>query len=251
MKFHCLFEQSGTFKNVFKSYGHEAIDYDILDDYGQTDFKIDLFAEIEAEYKNVTNTREKSILRHDTIFTKMKPETDFIMAFFPCTSFTDLNEINFTLRNSGKLKATIQNGGKQPIENINWLFKQIETREYMFKLWIKFCFVCEHLGIPTIIENPAGGIGRSYLTLYSPYRPSYCDIDRALFGDKYHKPTNFFAINFEMKENFCGMYFDKEYNTKTLVTKYKKGKVTDSKERSEISPIYADNFYKRFLDGKI
>ena len=54
MKFHCLFEQSGTFKNVFKEYGHEAWDYDILNDYGQTDFKIDLFREIEKEYENIT-----------------------------------------------------------------------------------------------------------------------------------------------------------------------------------------------------
>lgn len=45
---HCLFEQSGTFKNEFKKLGYDAYDYDILDDYGQTDFKIDLFKEIEG-----------------------------------------------------------------------------------------------------------------------------------------------------------------------------------------------------------
>lgn len=46
MKAHCLFEQSGTFKNEFKKLGIEAYDYDILNDYGQTDFQCDLFAEI-------------------------------------------------------------------------------------------------------------------------------------------------------------------------------------------------------------
>ena len=46
MKAHCLFEQSGTFKNEFKKLGIEAYDYDILNDYGQTDHVIDLFAEI-------------------------------------------------------------------------------------------------------------------------------------------------------------------------------------------------------------
>lgn len=45
---HCLFEQSGTFKNEFKKLGIEAYDYDILDDYGETDFKIDLYAEIRG-----------------------------------------------------------------------------------------------------------------------------------------------------------------------------------------------------------
>ena len=28
-KIHCLFEQSGTFKNEFKKLGYEAFDYDI------------------------------------------------------------------------------------------------------------------------------------------------------------------------------------------------------------------------------
>lgn len=46
MKAHCLFEQSGTFKNEFKKLGIEAYDYDILNDYGQTDYQLDLFAEI-------------------------------------------------------------------------------------------------------------------------------------------------------------------------------------------------------------
>lgn len=46
MKAHCLFEQSGTFKNEFKKLGIEAYDYDILNEYGQTDFQLDLFAEI-------------------------------------------------------------------------------------------------------------------------------------------------------------------------------------------------------------
>lgn len=48
MKVHCLFEQSGTFKNEFKKLGIEAEDYDILNDFGETDHIIDLFAEIRG-----------------------------------------------------------------------------------------------------------------------------------------------------------------------------------------------------------
>ena len=48
---HCLFEQSGTFKNEFRKLGVEAYDYDILDDFGETDYKIDLFSEIEQAYE--------------------------------------------------------------------------------------------------------------------------------------------------------------------------------------------------------
>lgn len=46
MKVHCLFEQSGTFKNQFKKLGYEAYDYDIQNEFGETDFQVDLFAEI-------------------------------------------------------------------------------------------------------------------------------------------------------------------------------------------------------------
>ena len=47
---HCLFEQSGTFKNEFKKLGMEAQDYDILNDFGETDNVIDLFEEINNGY---------------------------------------------------------------------------------------------------------------------------------------------------------------------------------------------------------
>lgn len=53
MKAHLMFEQSGTFKNEFKKLGYEAYDYDILNDYGETDYQIDLFSEIEKAYGGV------------------------------------------------------------------------------------------------------------------------------------------------------------------------------------------------------
>ena len=43
---HCLFEQSGTFKNEFKKLGYEAYDYDIQNAFGETDYVVDLFSEI-------------------------------------------------------------------------------------------------------------------------------------------------------------------------------------------------------------
>lgn len=54
MKAHCLFEQSGTFKNEFKKLGIEAFDYDILNNFGQTDFQVDLFKEIEGGVRKQT-----------------------------------------------------------------------------------------------------------------------------------------------------------------------------------------------------
>lgn len=72
MVVHCLFEQSGTFKNEFIKLGYTAYDYDIQDDYKQTDYVIDLFAAIEGGYMN-----------EPSIFDKISTE-DLIIAFFPC-----------------------------------------------------------------------------------------------------------------------------------------------------------------------
>lgn len=47
-KVHCFFEQSGTFKNQFKKLGIHAEDYDIQNNFGQTDHVIDLFLEIRG-----------------------------------------------------------------------------------------------------------------------------------------------------------------------------------------------------------
>lgn len=46
----CLFEQSGVFKNEFKKLGYEAYDYDIQNNFGETDYQIDIFSEIEKAY---------------------------------------------------------------------------------------------------------------------------------------------------------------------------------------------------------
>lgn len=47
-KAHCLFEQSGTFKNEFIKLGVPAEDYDIQNEFGQTEHIVDLFAEIRG-----------------------------------------------------------------------------------------------------------------------------------------------------------------------------------------------------------
>lgn len=237
MTFHCLFEQSGTFKNVFKEFGHEAFDYDILNDYGETDYQIDLFKEIETEYDNIVQGGVEQ-----TIFTNMKPDKDFIFAFFPCTYFTNQQDLNFRLDNYG-FKSMFKDG-KKTFKSIEYVLHKIKERELFFSLFIKFCFICEFLNIPTIIENPEG----KFLIAYSPYRPSWIEKDRSNFGDNFKKPTMFFAINFEMKEKF-NMFYDKNFNVKTIAKTATKAISTGG--RSAITNTYARNFYKRFIEGKI
>ena len=50
-KVHCFFEQSGTFKNEFIKLGIPAEDYDIQNNFGETDHVVDLFKAIEDAYE--------------------------------------------------------------------------------------------------------------------------------------------------------------------------------------------------------
>lgn len=47
-----MFEQSGTFKHEFEKLGIAAKDYDLLNNYGETDWVGDLFAQIESHTRN-------------------------------------------------------------------------------------------------------------------------------------------------------------------------------------------------------
>ena len=76
-KVFCLFEQSGHFKNAFKELGIPAEDYDILNDFGETDHVVDLFGEIDKAYEG-----------KPSLFDQITKE-DLVMAFFPCTRFED------------------------------------------------------------------------------------------------------------------------------------------------------------------
>lgn len=71
-KVHCFFEQSGTFKNEFKKLGYEAYDYDIQNNFSETDYPIDLFQEID-----------RAFIGKPSIFDDITTD-DLILAFFPC-----------------------------------------------------------------------------------------------------------------------------------------------------------------------
>lgn len=74
-KVHCLFEQSGTFKNEFRKFGIDAYDYDIRNDFGETENEIDLFNEIDKAYDG-----------KPSVFDDIGV-CDLVFAFFPCTRF--------------------------------------------------------------------------------------------------------------------------------------------------------------------
>ena len=69
-KVHCFFEQSGTFKNEFIKLGIPAEDYDIQNNFRETDHVIDLFGEIDRAYTNITRqdkTRQDNFRRNQPL----------------------------------------------------------------------------------------------------------------------------------------------------------------------------------------
>lgn len=79
-KVHCFFEQSGTFKNEFIKLGIPAMDYDIMNEYAETDNVIDLFSQIEKAFEALTTDN-----RHYFRFRKFLSR--FNNCFFPLHLF--------------------------------------------------------------------------------------------------------------------------------------------------------------------
>ena len=135
-KVHCFFEQSGTFKNEFKKLGIKAEDYDIQNNFGETDNVIDLFSEIEKAYSG-----EISIF--DTI-----SKDDLIMAFFPCIYFETIQMTYYSYESRNLSKNNVK-------EKHDIVIDRIMKRERFYILLHKLVAVCNIKSLRLIIENPA------------------------------------------------------------------------------------------------
>lgn len=134
-KVYCFFEQSGTFKNEFKKLGYEALDLDIQNDFGETDYQIDLFTEIEKAYDGKAS-----------IFDNITSD-DLIMAFFPCIYFSALSQIAFSFGCKNYRNLSI-------IEKANKIIERSHNREKFFRLCVKMIAVSISRGLRLIMENP-------------------------------------------------------------------------------------------------
>lgn len=223
--FHCFFEQSGTFKNEFKKLGYEAYDYDIRNDFDETDYQIDLFKEIELAYDN-----KKSI------FDNISKE-EMIIAFFPCIRFEDQIQMCFRGTAYQYLKMSVE----QKLEKDLELHKELS---YLYQLITKLTIVSIKRKIPLIIENPYSTT--HYLVKYWAIPYTLLDNDRTKRGDYFEKPTQYWFINCEPKENF--IFEPLEFVEKRVVQFQKKEKGLDRQAwRSMIHPQYANRFIREFI----
>lgn len=217
--YYCLFEQSGTFKNEFKKLGYEVIDYDIQNEFNETDVVIDLFREIEKAYN-----KEESIFDNIT-------EKDMILAFFPCVRFENQIELHFR----GTCNSLRKWSDEQKLEYDLKLHKELDL---MYETITKLAIVCIRKNIPLIIENPYSMT--HYLTKYWAIPSKVIDKDRRTRGDYYQKPTQYWFINCEPKYN---MILEPQiwHKTKTVEN------ISNKTERSLISKEYANRFIREFI----
>lgn len=224
--YHCFFEQSGTFKNEFKKLGFNAFDYDILNDYGQTDYQIDLFNEIELAYEG-----------SKSVFDNIKKD-DVIVAFFPCTLFQEHNALWFK-------GCAAQQKGWTVRRKLEYVIERHEELHENYTCLTKMVIVCLDKDIPLIIENPV--TPPHYLTTYWCIKPKFVDHDRTERGDWMKKPTQYWFINCDPKNNFI---FEPQIVRKPKRYIDIKGGNDRQKTRSEITPEYANRFIREFiLDG--
>ena len=220
---HCLFEQSGTFKNEFKKLGYEAQDYDIRNDFQETDNVVDLFDEIELAYED-----------KPSIFDNMTTD-DLLIAFFPCTRFCDPSILLFRGDNASIRKYSDEKKVAYSME----LHEELHT---MYTKICKLFLICYKKHLKLIIENPWSN--QHYLVRYFPVKSSIVDVNRLTRGDNFRNPTQFWFVNCIPQHNVC--------NDVVKVAEQKFAtKIHSTVERSMISPAYANRFIREFILGII
>lgn len=229
-KVHCFFEQTGTFKNEFIKLGIPAEDYDIQNNFGETDHIIDLFAEIEKAYEGGAS-----------VFDSIEQD-DLIIAFFPCIYFCDNNELFFTGNHINYKHWNMTLGG-----TIEYVLKRSKDRQYFYEVLLMIFGICVKNGLRMILENPYSPT--HFLHKNFPFQPKVIDRNRRARGDYFKKPTQYFYLNCE-PTYIRTIQDDKPHKNICTITGRQRTHGLCSEERSMISPDYARNFICDFIIGK-
>ena len=225
-KVHCFFEQSGTFKQEFIKLGIPAEDYDIQNNFGETDHQDDLFKEIENAYDD-----KPSIFDNIT-------KDDLIVAFFPCIYFSALSQMSMYWTCVNYRKKTMK-------EKTDLILERSHNREYFFSLAVKMLAVAQMRGLRLIMENPWSE--QTFLKANFVMAPTLVDMDRTKRGDFFKKPTAYFFINCEPLD---GETRQQSKVVKNILSSKSSGQAgLCSEDRSMISHDYARNWICDFILG--
>lgn len=172
-----------------------------------------------------------------SIFDKITPD-DLILAFFPCTRFETKIQLFFR----GEAYQQKNYSDRQKLEKSMELHKELH-RNYL--LISELVCICIDKELKLVIENPNSN--PHYLSMYWCIKPKIIDNNRRLNGDYMVKPTQFWFVNFEPKQNLIFEPLDYvEQRTTDHMRRSEDGK-DRSKSRSEIHPQYANRFIRQYL----
>ena len=208
--------------------GYQAFDYDIQNNFNETDYVIDLFNEIEKAYEH-----------RQSIFDNITKD-DLIIAFFPCIYFETMQMPYYQL--------TAKNNSHKPMtERITDAINRLAQRTYFHTLLYKLVYISYAKNIRLIIENPHTQPNYLIGTQNFP-NPSVVDKNRLLRGDFFKKPTAYWFFNCQPTygESYQN---DKEQKIIRLCKSAPKAGLC-SEDRSMISSDYARNWICDFVLGK-
>ena len=170
---------------------------------------------------------------------------DLVLSFFPCVRFE--NQIMLGFR--GQMKQQKTWTYKQKME---YDMKLLSELKHNYDLVNKMFIICMDKNLRLVMENPYSQ--EHFLRRYWCYPPSIIDKDRRESGDYFAKPTQYWFLNCEPKDNL--IFEPITYNhlgtkdTIRLMSKEdweKTGAPTNKVARSMIHPDYANRFIRQHL----
>lgn len=200
------------------------MDYDIQNEFGETDVVCDLFQEIDKDWVGC-----------NSIFSMMS-EGELVFAFFPCIYFNEHNEMYFCGTSYNLRSLT-------PAGKLRLIIDRSDKRQQYYKKVLQLMTICEERRLKLVIENPYNA--HHYWRFNFPDYPKVIDMNRTLRGDYFKKPTQFIFVGFEPGN---GQSLAKVHKMK-FIQECSSSRVAGmcSTERSMISPEYAHNFICDFI----
>lgn len=226
---HLLFEQSGTFKRAFTELGYHAEDYDIQNEFGETDHICDLFVEIDCAYHNAPS-----------IFDNMH-RNDLLMAFFPCIYFCNSSQLLCTLGGRNYRNMTLH-------ERFDQIIDRTDNRHAYYLQLLKLYAIARLRRLRLIVENPAKPPHYLLYPMNFVAQPTFIDWNRRIRGDYYEKPTAYWFVNCK-PTNGC-TYASPDIVRTIQQSRKSRNAGICSCDRSMISPTYARNFICDNIIGK-
>lgn len=176
-----------------------------------------------------------------SVFDRIKTE-DLIFAFFPCTFFSDQSHRHLCCTAYQYRNYTIE-------QKCEVAIKRHKQLNLFYEMLNKFVIVCQRRKLKLIIENPLSTSGMHYLTHFWCIKPSVIDKDRTKNGDYFKKPTQYWFINVQPKNNFLFEPLQQVDLAKQRYCSKKNNPLEVNRKimRSMIHPQYADRFIRQYI----